>query len=91
MVDIRLFSSPTNEEESHQYGNALAASGNYPVGLSGCFTVGISGGCGAECYVFRDGKCNCEDIEDSWFEDESLGTEESERLRMIYGRPEAPR
>lgn len=49
--------SPMNEEESHQYGNALASSGNYPVGLSGCFTVGISGGCGLECYVYQNGEC----------------------------------
>lgn len=51
--------SPKNEEESHQYGNALASSGTYPVGLSGCFTVGISGGCGLECYVYQEGECEC--------------------------------
>lgn len=49
--------SPTNEEESHKYGNALANSGNYPVGLSGCFTVGISGGCSLDCYVYQNGEC----------------------------------
>jgi len=49
---------PVNEEESHAYGNALAASNNYPVGTSDCFTVGISGGCGPKCFVYRKGKCN---------------------------------
>ena len=42
------------------HGNALAASGNYPVGTSGCFNVGISGGCGIECYVFLNGDCENE-------------------------------
>ncbi len=49
--------SPTNEEESLQHGNALAASGNYPVGTSGCFNVGISGGCGPDCFVYKKGEC----------------------------------
>ncbi len=49
---------PTNEEEALQHGNALAASGNYPVGTSGCFNVGISGGCGPECFVYLNGKCS---------------------------------
>jgi hypothetical protein len=56
---LSLTVAPMNEEESHQYGNALASSGNYPVGLSGCFTVGISGGCGLECYVYQNGECEC--------------------------------
>lgn len=51
---------PQNEEESIQHGNALASGkdSNYPVGTSGCFNVGISGGCGPECYVYRDGDCD---------------------------------
>jgi hypothetical protein len=48
---------PTNEEEALAHGNALAASGNYPVGTSGCFNVGISGGCGPDCFVYLDGEC----------------------------------
>ena len=48
--------SPSNQEESNNYANALAQ-GNYPVGLDGCFTVGISGGCGRDCFVFQDGDC----------------------------------
>jgi hypothetical protein len=48
---------PTNEEEALQHGNALAASCNYPVGTSGCFNVGISGGCGIDCFVYQGGEC----------------------------------
>lgn len=49
--------SPKNKLESLHHGNALANTGNYPVGTSECFNVGISGGCGIDCYVFRDGRC----------------------------------
>lgn len=48
---------PQNEEEAHQHGNALAASGNYPVGTSNCFNVGISGGCGPKCFEYLAGEC----------------------------------
>jgi hypothetical protein len=48
---------PKNEEEALQHGNALATSGNYPVGTSKCFNVGISGGCNPECFVYLKGKC----------------------------------
>lgn len=54
---LSMINTPTTEEESRQYGNALASSGNYPNGLSGCFTVGISGGCGLDCYVYQNGDC----------------------------------
>ena len=49
---------PKNELEAIQHGNALAASGNYPVGTSGCFNVGISGGCGPDCFVYLNGECD---------------------------------
>ncbi|MFA5154448.1 MAG: hypothetical protein WC554_18025 [Clostridia bacterium] len=49
-------SSPSNQEESNSYANALAK-GNYPAGLDGCFTVGISGGCGMDCFVMQNGNC----------------------------------
>ena len=49
--------TPSNEEESGKYGDALAKSGNYPVGTSDCFNVGISGGCGPDCFVYRKGLC----------------------------------
>jgi len=48
---------PTSDKEVLQHGNALAASGNYPVGTSACFNVGISGGCGPECFVYLRGEC----------------------------------
>lgn len=57
---------PNSEDESLQYGNALSGLGNYPVGLSGCFCVGISGGCGKDCYVYKQGKCETEfELEDN--------------------------
>lgn len=49
--------TPTSREESLAHRNALAASGNYPVGTSECFNVGISGGCGPECYIYSEGSC----------------------------------
>ena len=48
---------PQNEEEVLLHGNALAASGNYPVGTPACFNVGISGGCGPTCFVYLEGNC----------------------------------
>jgi len=48
---------PTNEEEAMAHSDALAQSGNYPVGTNECFNVGIAGGCGASCFVFRKGEC----------------------------------
>jgi hypothetical protein len=56
-IKIVLESSPRNAEEALQHGNALANTGNYPVGTSECFNVGISGGCGTECFVYLKGKC----------------------------------
>lgn len=49
--------APRNELEALQHGNALANTGNYPVGTSECFNVGISGGCGPECFVYLKGEC----------------------------------
>ena len=48
---------PRNHEEALQHGNALANTENYPVGTSDCFNVGISGGCGPECFAYLEGKC----------------------------------
>jgi len=48
---------PKNEAKALEHGNALAASGNYPVGTSECFSVGISGGCGPDCFVYLKGEC----------------------------------
>jgi len=48
---------PQNDEEALHHGNALANTGNYPVGTSACFNVGISGGCGKDCFVYLRGEC----------------------------------
>ncbi len=58
---------PTNEEEALAHGNALASGSdsNYPVGTSECFNVGMSGGCGADCFVYEKGECQePQEIED---------------------------
>lgn len=52
---------PQNEIEALQHGNALANTGNYPVGTSECFNVGIAGGCGPDCFVYKKGGCECDD------------------------------
>lgn len=49
--------APRNELETVQHGNALANTGNYPVCTSECFNVGIAGGCGPDCFVYRKGEC----------------------------------
>lgn len=59
-LDLIFGGSPKNQEESDQYANVLAK-GNYPAGLDGCFTVGISGGCGMECFVYQNGECKVAD------------------------------
>ena len=56
---------PNSELESDQYANALSDSGYYPKGLNGCFTVGISGGCGVDCWVYQEKNCpNLAEIEE---------------------------
>lgn len=71
---------PLNHEEAVQHGNALAMSGNYPVGTSDCFNVGISGGCGPECFVYLEGKCK-EHIEMI----SRLDSEQMETYKSLYG------
>ena len=56
-VKLMFEPAPRNELEALQHGNALANTGNYPVGTSECFNVGISGGCGPDCFVYLKGKC----------------------------------
>lgn len=48
---------PSSHAEAVAHGNALARYGNYPVGTSDCFNVGISGGCGESCFVYLEGRC----------------------------------
>jgi len=54
-------SPPKSEEEALQHSNALANTGNYPVGTNECFSVGISGGCGTDCFVYLKGECDEEE------------------------------
>ena len=56
-VKLMFGKAPSNELEAIQHGNALANTGNYPVGTSECFNVGIAGGCGPDCFVYLKGKC----------------------------------
>ena len=55
--------TPKNYEEALQHGNALAygKDSNYPVGTSPCFNVGISGGCGVDCFIFKNGECEIQE------------------------------
>ena len=73
---------PKNEKEALQHGNAMANTGNYPVGTSECFNVGISGGCGPECFVYLKGECDEPDAMIEILE----GAEEIARHRELYGR-----
>jgi len=70
------------------------AEGNYPVGMSTCEVVGISGGCGFTCPAFKDGDCKnaCSFFEKGWekevtpeekkwLEDEGLYEYEREKLK----------
>ncbi len=45
-------------EDVNNMGNAMAnIDGGYPVGMSGCYVVGLNGGCGLECPVYLEGEC----------------------------------
>ncbi|MGF2716633.1 hypothetical protein ACQUY5_31220 [Bacillus cereus] len=73
--------APTNKEESQDYRNALAT-GNYPLSVTDCETVGLSGGCGVECHVYLDGKC---EVADEMIP--QLETKEDKELHVeLYGK-----
>jgi len=45
-------------EDVNNMGNAMAQiDGHYPVGMSGCYVVGLNGGCGLDCPVYLEGDC----------------------------------
>jgi hypothetical protein len=47
-----------NMEDVNNMGNAMAnIDGGYPVGMHGCYVVGINGGCGLDCPVYLEGEC----------------------------------
>jgi hypothetical protein len=78
---ISMTTTPKNESESRDYANALHSSGHYPAGLDGCFTVGQSGGCGLECWVYQEGKCEVADEMVERFET----VEDVETHNELYG------
>lgn len=49
--------APQNDKEMLESCNALFATGDYPIITDGCFHVGMSGGCGVECYLYERGDC----------------------------------
>ena len=76
----------TMEDVSHA-GNAMAfIDGHYPAGMSGCYVVGLNGGCGYECPVFKDGECD--ELGDFTLEDFKLSDEYDERVAECYWSPE---
>jgi len=45
-------------EDVNNMGNAMAQiDGHYPTGMSGCYVVGLNGGCGLDCPVYLEGDC----------------------------------
>jgi hypothetical protein len=63
IVNPMVAKPPSNETEIAQQRHAMAfADGRYPVGMSDCHVVGISGGCGARCPVLLGGRCDSEEM-----------------------------
>lgn len=81
-LDLIYGGSPKNQEESREYANVLSK-GNYPYGLDGCFTVGISGGCGTNCFVYKDGECK-EPEEFIENKHKEMISEEIEEFKELY-------
>ncbi|NOY72413.1 MAG: hypothetical protein GXP14_08550 [Gammaproteobacteria bacterium] len=72
-------------EDVNNMGNHMAqVDGHYPVGMSGCYVVGLNGGCGIDCPVFKEGECG----EPQEFEArdviDELGQEEAEEVMASY-------
>lgn len=66
------------EEDIGNKRNAMALiDGNYPLGMSDCFVVGINGGCGFDCPVFL--RLDCEEPGEL----ETTGDESEEALEAI--------
>lgn len=68
-------------EDVDNMGNAMAfIDGNYPVGMPGCYIVGINGGCGLDCPVYLQG--DCEELGNMA---DGLTGEELQRHIELYG------
>lgn len=70
---------PTNEAETSRHASILSNTGYYPAGTDGCFNVGISGGCGPDCFVYLRGECGEPDAMIDQFT-----ADEMERHRSLY-------
>lgn len=75
----------TMEDVNHMRNHMANIDGNYPASISGCYVVGINGGCGLECPVFQAGDCEelgslLEDLE----EYEEFDDEEKASIRELY-------
>jgi hypothetical protein len=73
-------------EDVNNMGTAMAQiDGHYPVGMSGCYVVGINGDCGLGCPVYLEGDC---DNDAEMFDDGSGMTEEEVSTHInLYGDP----
>jgi len=68
-------------EDVNNMGNAMAQiDGHYPVGMSGCYVVGLNGGCGLDCPVYLEGDCG----EPQEFEGTFCTDEEETLHRDLY-------
>lgn len=56
-IALLFAGTPKNTEEAARHGNALTKFFNIQAGTDECFNVGISGGCGQSCFVFKRGEC----------------------------------
>lgn len=55
-----------SEDDIDHSRNALAlVDGHYPLGMTGCEVVGLSGGCGPTCPVLSRGECDTPTCDDS--------------------------
>jgi len=69
-------------EDVNNMGNAMAQiDGHYPVGMSGCYVVGLNGGCGLDCPVYLEGECD----EPGEMVNDSMSRDEKERHVELYG------
>lgn len=58
-VAYRIHKPIKSMKDVHDMGNAMAnIDGHYPVGMPGCYVVGLNGDCGIECPVYLEGDCN---------------------------------
>lgn len=73
----------TTMDDVNDMGNAMAfIDGHYPAGMSGCFVVGINGGCGYSCPVFRDKEC--EELGEFTVEDYRASDDYDEDVAWYY-------